>query len=215
MNQVLAYHLSESADPARAIPYLFISAEKAYQHFANDTVVQLYRQVLSLLDTVAEAQIDQREKAQVGLAQALKFTGELEEAASLLIEIVDRIPESAEGPEYTDSPSFQTQIEALRELADIRAREGDLDFAVRLLKRGMDLLTESGRMANPIIWRRLADRLAWVYFRQRNLEEAYNLVDLALLDTATWESEDPITMASMYNTIGGIYWNSFAVCRCH
>ncbi len=205
-NQVLAYHLSESEKPARAIPYLLISAEKAYQHFANDTVVQLYRQVLSLMDTVADTPIDQREKAQVGLAQALKFTGDLEEAASLLIDIVDQIPKSVDGQAYTDSPSFQIQIEALRELADIRAREGELDYAVQLLKRGMDLLSESGRMVFPIIWRRLADRLAWVYFRQRNLDEAYNLVDLALLDTATWETEDPITMASLYNTIGGIYW---------
>jgi predicted ATPase/class 3 adenylate cyclase len=205
-NQVLAYHLSESAKPARAIPYLLISAEKAYQHFANDTVVQLYRQVLALMDTVADAPIEQKEKAQVGLAQALKFTGDLEEAARLLIEIVDRIPKSIEGQQYTSSPSFQIQIEALRELADIRAREGDLDFAVQLLKQGMELLSESGRRVYPIIWRRLADRLAWVYFRQRNFDEAYNLVDLALLDTATWETEDPITMASLYNTIGGIYW---------
>ena len=205
-NQVLAYHLSESAKPARAIPYLLISAEKAYQHSANDTVVQLYRQVLSLMDTVPDTPIAQKEKAQVGLAQALKFTGELEEAARLLIEIVDRIPKNVEGQQYLDSPSFQNQIEALRELADIRAREGNLDYAVQLLKQGMELLSESGRKVFPIIWRRLADRLAWVYFRQRNLDEAYNWVDLALLDTATWETEDPITMASLYNTIGGIYW---------
>jgi predicted ATPase/class 3 adenylate cyclase len=205
-NQVLAYHLSESAKPAQAIPYLLISAEKAYQHFANDTVVQLYRQVLALMDTVADSPIEQKEKAQVGLAQALKFTGELDEAAQLLIGIVDRIPKSVEGQQYTDSSSFKIQIEALRELADIRAREGDLDFAVQLLKQGMELLSESGRKLYPVIWRRLADRLAWVYFRQRNFDEAYNLVDLALLDTATWESEDPITMASLYNTIGGIYW---------
>ncbi len=205
-NRVLAYHLSESANPAKAIPYLLISAEKAYQNFANDTVVQLYRQVLALMDTLPEPPMDQKEKAQVGLAQALKFTGELEEAARLLIDIVNRIPNWIEGQNYIDSSSFQNQIEALRELADIRAREGDLDYAVQLLKRGMDLLSDTGRKEYPTIWRRLADRLAWVYFRQRNLDEAYNLVDLALLDTATWESEDPITMASLYNTIGGIYW---------
>ena len=98
------------------------------------------------------------------------------------------------------------QIEALRELADIRAREGNLDYAIQLLTQGMEILWKSGRTRFPIIWRRLADRLAWVYFRQRNLDEAYNLVDLALLDTPTWETEDPITMASLYNTIGGIYW---------
>ncbi len=205
-NQVLAYHLSESADPAKAIPYLLVSAEKAYQHFANDTTGQLYRKALSLMDTVADVQIEQKEKAQVGLAQALKFTGELDEAARLLMGIVDRIPKFVEGQQYTDNPAFQVQIEALRELADIRAREGDLDYAVQLLKRGMDLLSEEGRIKYPVIWCRLADRLAWVYFRQRNLDEAYNLADLALLNTASWETEDPITMASLYNTIGGIYW---------
>ena len=205
-NQVLAYHLSESAKPSRAIPYLLISAEKAYQHFANDTVVQLYRQALSLIDSVSDFPIVQKEKAQVGLAQALKFTGDLEEAASLLIGIVDQVPRNIDDRQYTQNPSFHIQIEALRELADIRAREGDLDYAVQLLKRGMDLLSDTGRKVYPIIWTRLADRLAWVYFRQRNLDEAYNLVDLALLDTAAWETEDPITMASLYNTIGGIYW---------
>jgi predicted ATPase/class 3 adenylate cyclase/Tfp pilus assembly protein PilF len=205
-NQVLAYHLSESTEPARAIPYLLISAEKAYQHFANDTVVQLYRQVLQLMEKVASPSKEQKEKVQVGLAQALKFTGELEEAARLLLDIVDQIPKSVEEQQYTDNPSFQIQIEALCELADLRAREGNLDYAVQILKRGMDLLSEAGKKSYPTIWRRLADRLAWVFFRQRNLDEAHNLVDMALLDTATWETEDPITMASLYNTIGGIYW---------
>lgn len=205
-NQVLAYHLAESNTPARAIPYLFISAEKAYQHFANDTVVHYYRQILSLMESVQDTPTFQREKAQVGLAQALKFTGELKEAARLLAGIVKNIPVSGSFPTAVSAPSFQIQLDALRELADIRAREGDLDFAVRLLKRGMELLSDSGRKKYPNVWRRLADRLAWVYFRQRNLDEAYNLADLALLDTATWEAEDPITIASLYNTIGGIYW---------
>ena len=205
-NQVLAYHFSESSQPANAIPYFLVSAEKAYQHFANDMVVQLYRQVLSLMATLPEPDKVQKEKAQIGLAQALKFTGELEEASRLLMEIVDRVPKSTLGEPYTNYPSFQNQIEALRELADIRAREGNLDYAVQLLKQGIDLLGESGRKVFPIIWRRVVDRLAWVYFRQRNLDEAYNLVDLALLDTPTSETEDPITMASLYNTIGGIYW---------
>ena len=205
-NQVLAYHLSESNHPTRAIPYLLISAQNASRHFANDTVVQLYRQAISLMENSADTLRMQREQAQLGLAQGLKFTGELEEAASLLREIVERIPESISDQSETDPSTFQVYIEALRELADIRAREGDLDYAVQLLTQGIDLLGENGRDLHPITWRRLVDRLAWVYFRQRNLDEAYNLVDLALLDTPTWEAEDPITMASLYNTIGGIYW---------
>ena len=205
-NQVLAYHLSESSRPASAIPYLLVSAEKAYQNFANDTVVQLYRQALNLMESVTDTISAQKEQANLGLARALKFTGELEEAARLLLEIVERIPQGRNSLSMVHDASFEYQIEALCELADIRSREGDLDFAVELLTRGKELLGEDGRMELPTLWRRLVDRLAWVYFRRRNLEEAYNLADLALLDTTTSETEDPITLASLYNTIGGIYW---------
>jgi len=205
-NQVLAYHLSEGVKPASAIPHFFAAAEKAYQHFANDTVVHLYRQALSLMDTLPEEDLRQKEKAQVGLAKALKFTGELEEASRLLQGIVDRIADSRDGQAASDQQHFQNQIEALCELADIRAREGDLDYAVQLLTQGKEMLGETGRKNYPVIWRHVLDRLAWVYFRQRNLDEAYNLVDLALMDTPTSETEDPITLASLYNTMGGIYW---------
>jgi class 3 adenylate cyclase/tetratricopeptide (TPR) repeat protein len=205
-NQVLAYHLSEGTKPASSIPYFLISAEKAYQHFANDTAVQLYRQVLSLMATMQEPNIVQKEKAQVGLAKALKFTGELDEASQLLMEIVTKVPERDASQRLRDNPSFQNQIDALCELADIRAREGDLDYAVKILQQGKEFLGETSRKEFPVIWRRVMDRLAWVYFCQRNLDEAYNLVDLALLDAPTSETEDPITMASLYNTMGGIYW---------
>ena len=205
-NQVLAHHLSESNYPARAIPYLLLSAQNASRHFANDTVVELYRQAIGLMKTSADTLRTQMEEAQLGLAQALKFIGELEEAASLLRDIVERIPNHGIDQDKMDAAAFQVYIEALRELADIRARGGDLDYAVQILNQGLELLGAHGRDTHPITWRRLVDRLAWVYFRQRNLDEAYNLADLALLDTPTWEAEDPITMASLFNTIGGIYW---------
>lgn len=205
-NQVLAYHLSEGIKPASAIPYFFAAAEKAYQHFANDTVAHLYRKTLSLMETLPDEDLCQKEKTQVGLAKALKFTGELEEASRLLKHIVYRISNSQESQATGDPQQFQNQIEALCELADIRAREGDLDYAVQLLTQGKEMLGETGRKTYPTIWRHVLDRLAWVYFRQRNLDEAYNLVDLALLDAPTSETEDPITLASLYNTMGGIYW---------
>jgi predicted ATPase/class 3 adenylate cyclase len=205
-NQVLAYHLSESKKPASSIPYFLISAEKAYQHFANDTAVQLYRQALSLMSTLTTQDSVQKIRAQVGLAKALKLTGELEEASRLLKEIVEEVSQGTEGLDMNLNPAFQNQIDALCELADIQAREGNLDYAVQLLQQGKGLLGEACRVENPTIWRRVVDRLAWVYFRQRNLDEAYNLVDLALLDSPTSEAEDPITMASLYNTMGGIYW---------
>ena len=205
-NQILAYHLAESTESAKAIPYLLKSAQKAYQLFANDTVIQLYQQALTLMETTDEIEVGQKEIAQVGLAQALKFTGELDESAKILLEITASISDTSTEPNQPKQAFFETKIEALRELADIRAREGNLDLAIQLLKQGMDMLGESGRETSPHIWRRLIDRLAWVYFRQRNLDDAYNLVDLALYNAPTSDAEDPITMASLYNTIGGVYW---------
>lgn len=205
-NQVLAHHFSKSTNPSNAIPYLLISAQNASQHFANETVIHLYRQALALMETNEKIQVLQKLEAQVGLAQALKFTSKLEEAARLLLGIVENVSRAQVNQPQSDPSLFLIQIDALRELADIRAREGDLDYAVQLLTQGIQLLGETGKNSYPLIWRRLTDRLAWVYFRQRNLDEAYNLVDLALMDTPSWETEDPITMASLYNTMGGIYW---------
>ena len=77
---------------------------------------------------------------------------------------------------------------------------------MQILQQGLALLGQSGYEKYPTQWRRLADRIAWVYFRQGNLEEAFRQADLALLDVNLWEEDDPITLASLNNTLGGIYY---------
>jgi predicted ATPase/class 3 adenylate cyclase len=206
-NQVLAWHYSESHTPERAIPFLLASAEKATQHFANETVIHLYRQVLTLMESSLETYKHQIKQSKIHLGQALKFSGQFEEAAKIFQSLIDN-----ELFELEKIPSKQTTpptilIESLREVADLRTREGNLDEAVHLLMQGMQTLGNEARNSNPNAWRRLADRLAWVYFRQGKLEEAYNWADLALMDLRSWETDDPITLASLYNTIGGIYWS--------
>lgn len=205
-NEILAHHYAESTVPSKAIPYLLASAEKASQNFANETVVQLYRRALSLMETSPETTSRQIDEARIGLGRALKFTGAIDEAAQLLEEVVSRLSE-AEALQPAESPhALRLLVEGLRELSDIRARESNLELAVQLLRRGLDFLGDAGRQEYPTYWRRLADRLAWVYFRQGKLEEAYNLADLALMDVKSWEMEDPITVASLWNTIGGVYY---------
>jgi predicted ATPase/class 3 adenylate cyclase/uncharacterized protein HemY len=205
-NEILAHHYAESTAPSKAIPYLLASAEKASQNFANETVVQLYRRALSLMETSPEVTTLQIDEARVGLGRALKFTGLIDEAGQLLEEVVKRLSD-ANAIQSSDGPNaLRVLVEGLRELSDIRARESNLEVAVQLLRRGLDILGDTGRQEYPIYWRRLADRLAWVYFRQGKLEEAYNLADLALLDVKSWEMEDPTTVASLWNTIGGVYY---------
>ena len=205
-NEILAYHFQEGNNPSESIPYLIASAEKASQRFANEAVVQYYRQALTLMDGENQQNSPQYHKAQIGLAQALKYVGEFEEATSIFEDLLRDVLEPDSQILPGDSEQIELVLESIRELADIRAREGNLELAHELLQRGLDLLGDKGRVEYPGQWRRLIDRTAWVTFRQGKLEEAFNLADLALFNAETWELEDPITLASLHNTLGGVYW---------
>lgn len=205
-NEILAYHFKESSDPSESIPYLIASAEKASQRFANEAVVQHYRQALALMDQESMQASLQYRKAQVGLAQALKYTGEFEEATNIFDGLLEDLLEPAQPISLDGESKVDLLLESIRELADIRAREGNLDLAHELLQRGLDALGETGQEKYPVHWRRLIDRAAWVTFRQGKLEEAFYMADLALFNSESWEDEDPITLASLYNTLGGVYW---------
>ena len=203
-NEILAYHFQEGNNPSESIPYLIASAEKASQRFANEAVVQYYRQALTLMDGENQQNSPQYHKAQIGLAQALKYIGEFEEATSIFEDLLRDVLEPDLQILPGDSEQIELVLESIRELADIRAREGNFELAHELLQRGLDLLGDKGRVEYPGQWRRLIDRTAWVTFRQGKLEEAFNLADLALFNAETWELEDPITLASLHNTLGGV-----------
>jgi hypothetical protein len=47
--ELLAYHYSRSADPARAIPYLAVAADRAKDRYANEEAIGLYREALSIV----------------------------------------------------------------------------------------------------------------------------------------------------------------------
>ena len=205
-NEILAHHFAESTVPLRAIPYLLASAEKASQNFANEAVIQLYRRALSLMETSPTITTSQADEARIGLSRALKFTGPVDEASCMLEEVVNRNSIEITLHGLSDMDQLRILVEGLRELSDIRSRENNLEIAVQLLLKGLDYLGEAGRETHPVYWRRLVDRLAWVYFRQGKLEEAYNLADLALMNVKMGEMEDPITIASLWNTIGGVYY---------
>ncbi len=48
--------------------------------------------------------------------------------------------------------------------------------------------------------------MAWVRFRQGNLEKAFTLASSATLNLEPETEEDPMTQASLYNTLGGVFW---------
>jgi class 3 adenylate cyclase/tetratricopeptide (TPR) repeat protein len=52
--ELLAYHYSRSADPARAIPYLGTAGDRASDKYANEEAVALYRRAIGLIEELGE-----------------------------------------------------------------------------------------------------------------------------------------------------------------
>jgi class 3 adenylate cyclase/tetratricopeptide (TPR) repeat protein len=48
--ELLAYHYSRSADPARAIPYLAIAGDRARDRYANEEAIAAYSQAIGLIE---------------------------------------------------------------------------------------------------------------------------------------------------------------------
>jgi class 3 adenylate cyclase/tetratricopeptide (TPR) repeat protein len=52
--ELLAYHYSRSADPARAIPHLATAGDRASDKYANEEAVALYRRAIGLIEELGE-----------------------------------------------------------------------------------------------------------------------------------------------------------------
>ena len=71
---------------------------------------------------------------------------------------------------------------------------------------GIQILGEGGGQHQPKLWRAVIERMAWIRFRQGQLGEAFILADSILKGLDEEAANDPITLAKLYNTLGGIAW---------
>jgi predicted ATPase/class 3 adenylate cyclase/Tfp pilus assembly protein PilF len=204
-NEVLSYHYSQSTDPAKAIPFLMVAAEHADRRCANETAIRHYRKALELIEQDPAESRERQSIARIGLGRALKFVGELEKASQVLSDSLDMVTHSPVlMPPGTD---VSIMVATLRELADVRAREGDYDQAFNHLETALDSLGPTdGTEWDELLWRSLIDRMAWIRFRQGALDEAYELASKAVKDVELDSVDDPTVVASIHNTLGGIYW---------
>jgi predicted ATPase/class 3 adenylate cyclase len=202
--EALAYHHYESTSPTRAIPYLIGAAEHAARRCANETAAYHYRQALALTRDQPTSDDWQALRIQLGLGQALKFIGEFSEASQVLENSLQYLlPMSLTVESVYLMPIL---IHSLKELADIRVREGALETSIAHLQAGLDALGAAGVQEHPHLWRSLTDRLAWVRFRQGDLDKAFALASSATLGMDPDTGDDPMTLASLYNTLGGVFW---------
>ncbi|MCP4542219.1 MAG: tetratricopeptide repeat protein [Chloroflexi bacterium] len=202
--EALAHHYVESSDPARAVPYLIEAAENAGRRCANETAIHHYRQALVLIRDQSTSHSDHSLRVELGMGQALKFVGQFSEASQMLEKALQYLlPLSIQVKSIALLPIL---IHSLKELADIRMREGALDTAIDHLQAGLDALGGEGTKTYPHLWRLLIDRLAWVRFRQGDLEKAFALASSATLGLDLETGDDPMTLASLHNTLGGVFW---------
>jgi predicted ATPase/class 3 adenylate cyclase len=200
--EALAYHYAESGNPSKALPHLIGAAENAARRCAYETAIQHYRRALALMQVAKDD--DQVVRVQIGLGQALKFVGEYAAASEILNKALNQLLGLSLAVRSTSL--LPLLVRGLREFADIRVREGAPEEAIAYLQAGLDALGEEGDQAQPALWRSLIDLMAWVRFRQGKLEEAFALASSATLGLVLEQEEDPMTLGSLYNTLGGVLW---------
>jgi class 3 adenylate cyclase/tetratricopeptide (TPR) repeat protein len=197
--ELLAYHYTQSDAPARALPYLLTAADKAAQRCAYETAIDRYRQAAALTASSPEEADQTYLRVRLGLGRALKFTGNFTEAAQIFTDVLETFPLSSQP---VPAPS---QIETLRQLADTRQREGQFDEALTYLESGLRSLNGHRTTETNRLWQAILDRMAWIRFRQGKLDDARRLALEASGDESI-NGHDPMRLASLYNTLGGIAW---------
>ncbi len=205
LSTILAYHWREAGEPARAIPYLLDAAEAARRSWAHDAVIDLYTRAFEL---AADDELKRRIRLQRGLAlgELWEHGAAVEELAPLVPELsgrekLDGLLALAAAYVWTelDAKAIETSDEALRfaqELGDeagiaaalagqseglaMRGEEGDLDAALELGDRSLELWVPDARPYELThILHLHANTLAWRGDYERSLELSRRTRELA------------------------------------
>jgi class 3 adenylate cyclase/tetratricopeptide (TPR) repeat protein len=203
--EMLAYHYALGVEPVKAVPYLITAADNAARRCAYDTAVEHYRRVIRLTSDQPNPANREFFEVRLGLGRALKYVGQLTEADQILAEIIRSLKQ------LTTSESAmillrRLLVEALRESADVRQRTGAFDEALNYLEAGLGVLSDADWPEHGSLRRSLLERMAWIRFRQGQLDQASTLAQAATGDSYPENTDDPVVLASLYNTLGGICW---------
>ena len=202
-DELLAYHFSKSSQATRAIPYLLAAAANAAERAAHETAAYYYQQLIDLTDRATPRPLAYFQ-AGIGLGRALKLSGDYA-AASQALEPTLRAWAQVE-PGVDQEAWLALRVEGLRESADIAQREGDYDAAVNQLETGLAALGTPATPQQITLAHSLIERLVFVRFRQGQLDTAATLAYQVIAETSPDDGRDLVTLASLYNHLGGIAW---------
>lgn len=197
--EALAYHYSHSDDPRQAIPHLVAAAQNATRRSAYETAIHFYKNALAQFDTPPTPFSPLYCQIHVGLGNGLKLSGQFEDARDLLLRAHSYLTQ------YPDHQEKQLplMLELLRELADICQRAGNFVTANEYLREALAL---AGSLEGSPLWYTLVERTAWVRFRLGELDECTQLAREAIQHLEEQAEQQPFTLASFYNTMGGVCW---------
>lgn len=197
--EALAYHYSHSDDPPQAIPYLVAAAQNATRRSAYETAIHFFKKALAQFETPPTPFSPVYCRIHVGLGNGLKLSGEFEEARTLLLHAYSYLTQYSEHLEK----ELPLMLELLRELADVCQRAGNFDTASEYL---LEALALAGALEGSPLWYTLVERTAWVRFRLGELDECAQLARDAIQHLEEGADQQPFTLASFYNTMGGVCW---------
>ncbi len=204
--EMMAYHLANGRKPATAIPHLLAAAKDAAARYANETALDHYRKILALMNgsmgTAAERNLLMQ--VHVGMGRALKLIGAYPEASEALRQVTRALEEWQPGSE--DADGLAVLLDGLRELADVEQREGNYQSAASHIEKGIEVLERAGRESQPDLYRALLERLAFIRFRQGQLDDALSTALRGIAEISLDNVADPVTVANLFNTLGGISW---------
>lgn len=202
--ELLVYHYSHSKKPVLAVPYLLQAANDAARRYAHETAVRYYQQILQLTEKHTKETTETTLLAQIGLGQTFKFQGDYEKANEILAHALQSLLQWS--MEAKPIALLSVMVSGLREMADIQARKSDFEAAIAYLEAGIESLGVSGAESYPHFYRSIMERIVFIRFRQVKLDEAFDLAQMLLVDTSNNHTENPIILANLYNTMGGISW---------
>ncbi len=204
--ELMAHHLGLGSKPIKAVPYLLTAAENASRRYANETALDYYQQLNEFL--VSENDSDHKEynliQVRTGIGRSLKLLGRYDESKKILSENIDIL--FHRDHKWTKDKLPSDLLNGLWELADVQQREGNYVDAAANLEAGIELLKDLGYKKRSGHFLTMLERLAFVRFRQGQLDEALKLAHEAISDLSLDKPNQPVTTAHLLNTLGGITW---------
>ena len=142
-SEIMAYHLGESSKPLEAIQYLITAGENASDRFAMQLASRHYQDALELMQGTEDIQLLDYARVRIGLGKSKKYAGDFEGASTVFQNAIDQMKRFIEITPKKKEVIIALIIEGFREMADLRAREGQFEEGLSLIEEGIAMLGDS------------------------------------------------------------------------